>query len=74
MVAVEIVQDRETREEFAAEEKVGARINQAMQQHGLFSRMRGDVVCLAPPVVITSEELDRIIAAVTGAIGDVLGS
>ena len=74
MVAVEIVQDRGTKEEFAAEEKVGARINQAMQQYGLFSRMRGDVVCLAPPVVITSEELDQVIAAVTGAIGDVLGN
>ena len=73
MVAVEIVKDRSTREEFAADEKVGARVNQAMQQHGLFSRMRGDVVCLAPPVVVTREELDRVIAAVTSAIGDVLG-
>jgi len=74
MVAVEIVEDRATKEEFAAEEKVGARINQAMQQHGLFSRMRGDVICLAPPVVITNDELDRVIGAVTTAIGDVLGS
>jgi putrescine aminotransferase len=74
MLGVEIVEDRGTKQDFAAEEKVGARVHQAMQQHGLFSRMRGDVVCVAPPVVITHEEMDRIIAAVAGGIGDVLGS
>ena len=74
MLGVEIVEDRGTKQEFAADEKVGARVQQAMQQHGLFSRMRGDVVCVAPPVVITHEEMDRIIAAVAGGIGDVLGS
>ena len=74
MVAVEIVEDRQTKAEFAADEKVGARINQAMQNHGLFSRMRGDVVCLAPPIVITDQELEQIIDAVTNAIGDVLGA
>jgi len=74
MVAVEIVEDRQTKAEFAADEKVGARINQAMQNHGLFSRMRGDVVCLAPPIVITDQELEQVIDAVTNAIGDVLGA
>ncbi len=74
MVAVEIVEDRQTKAEFAADEKVGARINQAMQNHGLFSRMRGDVVCLAPPFVITDQELEQVIDAVTNAIGDVLGA
>ena len=74
MVAVEIVEDRQTKAEFDADEKVGARINQAMQNHGLFSRMRGDVVCLAPPIVITDQELEQVIDAVTNAIGDVLGA
>ncbi|GIT28071.1 MAG: hypothetical protein Ct9H300mP1_01170 [Planctomycetaceae bacterium] len=32
-----IVEDRGTKQEFAADEKVGARVQQAMQQHGLFS-------------------------------------
>jgi adenosylmethionine-8-amino-7-oxononanoate aminotransferase len=74
MAAVEIVEDRQTKAEFDADEKVGARINQAMQDHGLFSRMRGDVVCLAPPIVITDQELEQVIDAVTNAIGDVLGA
>jgi adenosylmethionine-8-amino-7-oxononanoate aminotransferase len=74
MAAVEIVEDRQTKAEFDADEKVGARINQAMQNHGLFSRMRGDVVCLAPPIVITDQELEQVIDAVTNAIGDVLGA
>ncbi|MFP6703191.1 MAG: aspartate aminotransferase family protein [Planctomycetaceae bacterium] len=74
MAAVEIVEDRQTKAEFDADEKVGARINQAMQNHGLFSRMRGDVVCLAPPIVITDQELEQVIDAVSNAIGDVLGA
>ena len=73
MVGVEIVKDRETKEEFAAEEKVGPRVHQAAQQRGLFSRLRGDVYCLAPPVVITTEQLDQVIDATAGAIRDVLG-
>ncbi len=73
MLGIEIVQDRDTKEDFPADDKIGARIHQAMQDHGLFTRMRGDVICLAPPVVITTAELDRIIESVTAAIGDVLG-
>ncbi|MFP6766702.1 MAG: aspartate aminotransferase family protein [Planctomycetaceae bacterium] len=74
MAAVEIVKDRETKEEFAADEKVGARLHQAAQQRGLFSRLRGDVYCLAPPVVITTAELDQVIEALAGAIHEVLGT
>ena len=73
MVGVEIVKDRATKEEFAAEEKVGARVHQAAQERGLFSRLRGDVYCLAPPVVITTGQLDQVIEATSGAIRDVLG-
>ena len=72
--AVEIVKDRATKEESAADEKVGARLHQAAQQRGLFSRLRGDVYCLAPPVVITTAELDQVIEALAGAIHEVLGT
>jgi len=74
MCAVEIVRDRETKEEFPAEEKVGIRLHQAAQERGLFSRLRGDVYCLAPPVVITTEQLDQIIEAVRDSIDAVLGN
>jgi adenosylmethionine-8-amino-7-oxononanoate aminotransferase len=61
MAAVELVADKETKEEFPAEEKVGIRLHQATQERGLFSRLRGDVFCLAPPIVTTEDQLTRIV-------------
>lgn len=60
MTAVEYVRDKRTKEEFPAEEKVGHRVHVAAQERGLFSRLRGDVFCIAPPIISTERQLDRI--------------
>jgi adenosylmethionine-8-amino-7-oxononanoate aminotransferase len=73
MCAVELVEDRATKAEFPAADKVGARVAAAAEERGLFSRARGDVYCLAPPVVISHEELDRTVEILAGAVGAVLG-
>ncbi len=73
MCAVEIVKDKETKEEFSADEKVGPRVHQAGVQRGLFSRVRGDVYCLAPPIVTTEEQLDQIVDILKESIKAVLG-
>ncbi len=73
MCAVEVVADRATKEEFPAEEKVGARINAETQKRGLFSRLRGDVYCLAPPIVVTEKQLDRIVEILRDSINAVVG-
>ena len=73
MAAVEIVADKETKEEFPAEEKVGARVHQAAQERGLFSRLRGDVYCLAPPIVTTEDQLADIAKVLRESINEVLG-
>ena len=61
MCAVEYVEDKATKAEFPAEEKIGIRLHAETQNRGLFSRLRGDVFCLAPPFVTTDEQLDRIV-------------
>ena len=73
MCAVEIVKDKSTKEEFPASDKIGARVNAETQKRGLFSRLRGDVYCLAPPVVTTREQLDRIVEALKDSVHAVLG-
>lgn len=73
MCAVEFVQDKATKAEFPPEQKIGPRIHAAAQQRGLFSRLRGDVYCLAPPVVTPVETLDRIVEVLREAVGEVLG-
>ena len=74
MCAVEIVKDKTSKEEFDPAEKVGPRVHQAAVQRGLFSRVRGDVYCLAPPIVTTEPQLDQIVDILQQSIEDVLGS
>lgn len=73
MCGVEIVKDKSTKEEFDPGEKVGIRVHQAAVKRGMFSRMRGDVLCLAPPIIATEQQLDQIVDIVKGAIEEVLG-
>ena len=48
MAAVEIVQDKTTKASYPAlAVKVGARLHKEMLHHGLYTRARGDVVCLS---------------------------
>ena len=73
MCAVEIVKDKATKEEFPAADKVGFRVHEETQKRGLFSRHRGDVFLLAPPLVTTDAEIDRILQIMGESIPAVLG-
>jgi putrescine---pyruvate transaminase len=72
MCGIEYVKNKATKEEFAPEEKVGSRIHAAAQERGLFSRLRGDVFCLAPPVVISPAQIERIASIMKDATEAVL--
>ena len=72
MCAVEIVQDKATKAEFPSADNIGVQVHAATQQRGLFSRLRGDVFCLAPPMVTTTAQLDRIVEILAAAIAEVL--
>ncbi len=74
MTAVEMVADRATRAEFPSHEKIGARVHQATRARGLFSRLRGDVYCIAPPIVTTEAQLCRLVEILRDSITEVLGT
>ena len=74
MCAVEFVQDRETKAEFPASEKVGTRINAEAMRRGLFSRNRGDIYMLAPPFIVTTEQIDRMVDILSDSVREVLGT
>ncbi len=74
MLAIELVQDKPTKAEYAPEEKVGMKVHDAAQERGLFSRLRGDVFLLAPPAVTTTAQLDRIVEIMRESVAAVLGS
>ncbi len=73
MCAVEFVKDRETKQPFAPEDQVVARIHDEAQARGLISRVRGDVFVLAPPFVTPDDLVGRIAEILGSATEAVLG-
>ena len=73
MCAVELVENRETKKSFSAEQQIGIKVNQEAIAKGLFSRVKGDSYLLAPPIVTTDSQLDQIVEILTKAIRAILG-
>ena len=73
MCAVELVADRSTKQSFPAADTVGPRIHQEAAGRGLFSRVKADTYLLAPPAVITDNQLDRTVEILRDSVRAVLG-
>ena len=73
MCAVEFVQDKPTKQSFPASETIGLRIHREAIERGLFSRIKADNYLLAPPFVITNEQLDRTVEILAKSVAAVLG-
>ncbi|WP_309084642.1 aspartate aminotransferase family protein [Chelativorans sp.] len=75
LAAVEFVADKDDRVFFDAGEKVGPRIAAALLERGVIGRAmpQGDILGFAPPLCLTREEADTVVAATAAAVKDVLG-
>ena len=73
MCGVELVQDKATKAEFPPQEKIGARVQAEALERGLFSRVRGDVFLLAPPIITTHAQLERAVEILAASVRTVLG-
>lgn len=60
MAAVELVADKDSKALFPPEEKIGPRVHAEAQKRGLFTRLRGDVICIAPPLTTPRELYEQI--------------
>jgi putrescine---pyruvate transaminase len=67
MAAAEFVADRETRKPAG----IGPQVQQACLQRGLFTRAVGDILVLAPPLIISADEIDRMLGIVGESIAAV---
>jgi len=74
LAAVEFVEDKETRTFFDPARKVGASITAALLKHGVIARAmpQGDILGFAPPLCITHDEIDKVIAATESAVNETL--
>ena len=73
MCAVEYVKDPTTGEMFPPEDGIGARIHEETVARGMFSRVRGDVYALAPPIVTEEKTLDDMVGILADATRAVIG-
>ena len=83
LAALELVEDRASKKNFAGDRKVAARLQAEMMKRGVVTRTRpavgphpspGDAVFYAPPLVVTEGEIDRLIAVTRDAVKAVLGA
>lgn len=63
MCGLEIVKNKETKEKWGKDAKFIKRVDELMNERGILSRV-WDIIHVAPPFVITTDELDRIITAI----------
>jgi adenosylmethionine-8-amino-7-oxononanoate aminotransferase len=61
MAAVELAADKETRRPFEPSLGVGGRLLREARDRGLVARVKGDSFLMAPPLVITAEQVDRMV-------------
>lgn len=61
MAGIELVADKETKEPYPVEKRVGVKVILEARRRGLVIRPLGDVIVLMPPLAIPIEELDRIL-------------
>jgi adenosylmethionine-8-amino-7-oxononanoate aminotransferase len=83
LAAVEFVEDRATKKNFAGDRKVSPRLQAEMRKRGVVTRTRpaagahpapGDILLFAPPLVTTEEEVDRLVSVSRDAAKVVLGA
>lgn len=66
--AIELVKNRETKEEFGWEERVGYQIYKKALEKGVLLRPLGNILYFMPPYVIKDEEIDMMVGAARASI------
>ena len=66
--AVEIVADKATKALHPPEAQMASRLTDAMLERGLLTRVALDCICIAPPLVISEAQLDRVVEIIAEAV------
>lgn len=74
MHGIEIVKDRETKEWFKPEFGLGGKLTKAMLDRGLYTRVRSEVICNAPPLTTEESTLDEMVEIYRDAIDEATAS
>ena len=73
LAAVELVEDRGTKAPFGPDKKVGQRVLAEMTKRGVITRARVEHIFFAPPLIVSEEQVDRLVSVTRDAIKAVTG-
>jgi adenosylmethionine-8-amino-7-oxononanoate aminotransferase len=74
MVGIELVKDKQSKESYLLEEKVGIKVIMEARKKGLIIRPLGDVIVIMPPLSISCEDLEKLVEIVFHSINKVTSS
>jgi adenosylmethionine-8-amino-7-oxononanoate aminotransferase len=69
---IEFVRDLKTKEPFAAQTAFGVRVGRRALSHGLLCRFDPNWLAFGPPLVVTTEQLEEMLAVLDRSIGEAL--
>ena len=69
LAAVELVKDKKTKQGFGGDSPFTARFSQRLAELGFLTRV-GNIVPIAPPLIVTRSEIDEIVEAIDRALSD----
>ena len=72
LAGIEVVADRASKASFDSAAQVTPRLRAALAERGLITRVLDTAICLAPPLVSTEAQIDRIAEIVAESITTVL--
>src|SRR6266705_1438265 len=73
LAAIELVEDKATKKQFDPDRKSEARLMQEMSKRGVITRARMENIFYSPALVITEEQLDRMVSVTQEAVKAVTG-
>jgi len=73
IAGIELVRNKETREPYPWEERVGVQVCLEARQHGLFLRPLGNVIVVFPPLSISLDELELLMDGIEKSIVAIAG-
>jgi putrescine---pyruvate transaminase len=64
LAAVEVVADKATKQLFPAEVGMAQKLTDALLDRGLCTRVAMDCICVAPPLITTDAQIDRLVSII----------
>ncbi len=71
LAGIELVAEREPRTPFAKSRKMGMRLIERAQEHGVILRAMGDTIVFAPPLIISKQEISEMLDGFGHALNDI---